>query len=185
MDCSPPGSSVHGILQARILEWLAISFSRGSSQHRIKPASPALAGRFITSEPPGKPSSLEGSFCRHKSAPNTRPWESLRAEHHLSTVYHEGLIWKATACFFLQRPWLELKRKRGGANSRPGKGAAGVCWNTATSQRLVSRPARCPSSWNLIPSLSGCCGCRRPCLSVCFWISLFWNFSETESPLLL
>ena len=32
MDCSPPGSSVHGISQARILEWVAISFSRGSSQ---------------------------------------------------------------------------------------------------------------------------------------------------------
>ena len=31
MDCSPPGSSVHGILQARILEWVAISSSRGSS----------------------------------------------------------------------------------------------------------------------------------------------------------
>ena len=34
MDCSPPGSSVHGISQVRILEWLAISFSRGSSQPR-------------------------------------------------------------------------------------------------------------------------------------------------------
>ena len=34
MDCSPPGSSVHGILQVRILEWVAISFSRGSSQPR-------------------------------------------------------------------------------------------------------------------------------------------------------
>ena len=34
MDCSPPGSSVHGIFQARILEWAAISFSRGSSQPR-------------------------------------------------------------------------------------------------------------------------------------------------------
>ena len=31
MDCGPPGSSVHGILQARILEWVAISFSRVSS----------------------------------------------------------------------------------------------------------------------------------------------------------
>ena len=31
MDCNPPGFSVHGILQARILEWVAISFSRGSS----------------------------------------------------------------------------------------------------------------------------------------------------------
>ena len=34
MDCSPPGFSVHGILQARILEWVAIPFSRGSSQPR-------------------------------------------------------------------------------------------------------------------------------------------------------
>ena len=32
MDCSPPGSSAHGILQARVLEWVAIPFSRGSSQ---------------------------------------------------------------------------------------------------------------------------------------------------------
>ena len=34
MDCNQPDSSVHGILQARILEWLAVSFSRGSSQPR-------------------------------------------------------------------------------------------------------------------------------------------------------
>ena len=34
MDCSPPGSSVHGILQVRILEWVAISSSRGSSRPR-------------------------------------------------------------------------------------------------------------------------------------------------------
>ena len=34
MDCSPPGSSVHGILQARVLEWVAVSFSRSSSRHR-------------------------------------------------------------------------------------------------------------------------------------------------------
>ena len=35
MDCSLPGSSVHGIFQARVLEWIAISFSRGSSQPRV------------------------------------------------------------------------------------------------------------------------------------------------------
>ena len=34
MDCSPPGSSVHGILQAGILEWVAVSYSRGSSRPR-------------------------------------------------------------------------------------------------------------------------------------------------------
>ena len=49
MDCSPPGSSVHGILQARILEWVAISFSRGLFLTKgSNPCllSPALAGRF-------------------------------------------------------------------------------------------------------------------------------------------
>ena len=40
LDCSPPGFSVHGISQARLLEWVAISFSRRSSQPGIKPMSP-------------------------------------------------------------------------------------------------------------------------------------------------
>ena len=54
MDCSPPGSSVHGILQARILEWVAISFSRGSSQSGIDLGSPALQADALPSGPPGK-----------------------------------------------------------------------------------------------------------------------------------
>ena len=41
MDCSLPGSSGHGIFQAIVLEWIAISFSKGSSQPRDKPGSPA------------------------------------------------------------------------------------------------------------------------------------------------
>ena len=51
MDYSPPGSSVHGIFQARIMEWVAIFYFRGSSQLRIEtmsPVSPALAGEFFT-----------------------------------------------------------------------------------------------------------------------------------------
>ena len=49
MNCSLPGSSVHGILQARILEWVAISFSRGFSQPRIHPNWVShIAGRFFT-----------------------------------------------------------------------------------------------------------------------------------------
>ena len=55
VDCSPPGSSVCGILQARILEWVAISFSRDLPNPQIKPTSLALAGRFFTTEPRGKP----------------------------------------------------------------------------------------------------------------------------------
>ena len=59
-DCSPSGSSVHGILQARILEWVAISFSRDLPHPGIECISPALAGKFFTTEPPGKPQVVLG-----------------------------------------------------------------------------------------------------------------------------
>jgi len=52
MDCRPPGSSIHEILQAGIQEWVAIPFSRGSSCPGIKPA---LQADSLTSEPPCKP----------------------------------------------------------------------------------------------------------------------------------
>ena len=55
MEYSPPGSSVQEILQVRILEWLAISFSGGSSQPRNQICISSLAGRFFATEPPGKP----------------------------------------------------------------------------------------------------------------------------------
>ena len=48
VDCSPPGSSVHGILQARVLEWAAISFSRGSSLSRDRNQVSCIAGRHFT-----------------------------------------------------------------------------------------------------------------------------------------
>ena len=58
MDYSPPGSSVHGISQERILEWGAIAFSRGLPNPGLEPSSPALEGRFFTTKPPGKPGTL-------------------------------------------------------------------------------------------------------------------------------
>ena len=48
MDRSPPGSSVHGILQGRILEWVAIPFSRGSAWQRDQTCVSRIAGRFFT-----------------------------------------------------------------------------------------------------------------------------------------
>ena len=51
MDCIPPGSSVHGILQARILEWVAIPFSGRSSQLRDWTQVSCIASRFFTTEP--------------------------------------------------------------------------------------------------------------------------------------
>ena len=52
---SLPDSSVLGISQARILEWVAVFFSRDPPDPRIKPKSPALAGGFFTAKPSGKP----------------------------------------------------------------------------------------------------------------------------------
>ena len=46
--CNPPASSVHGILQARVIEWVAIPFSRGSSQPRDWTQVSCIAGRFFT-----------------------------------------------------------------------------------------------------------------------------------------
>ena len=61
MDYSPPVSSVHEILHERILEWVAISYSRDLPNPGIEPASlviPALTGGFLTTEPPTKIHSL-------------------------------------------------------------------------------------------------------------------------------
>ena len=54
MDCSLPGSSVHGISQARVLEWVVISFSRGSSQPRDQTWVSCIAGGFFTDWATGK-----------------------------------------------------------------------------------------------------------------------------------
>ena len=54
MDSSQPGSSVHGIFQARILDWVAISFSGDLPNPGIEPRSPTLQADTLPSEPPGK-----------------------------------------------------------------------------------------------------------------------------------
>ena len=73
MNYSQPGFSVQGIIQARILEWVAISFSRGSSQPRIEPRSPAFQVDSLPSDLPGKPMfSTRGSKYEREGE---RTWE--------------------------------------------------------------------------------------------------------------
>ena len=67
VDCSPPGSSVHGVLQARILEWVAISFSRGSCWPRDWTQVSCTAGGFTITELARKP-------CVIVSCPYTGLW---------------------------------------------------------------------------------------------------------------
>ena len=89
VDCSPPGSSVHGFSQARMLALVAIFFSRGSSRPRDWTCVSCIAGRFFTTEPPGK--SIIGYCCccwvasvvsnsvrphRPQSTRLPRPWDS-------------------------------------------------------------------------------------------------------------
>ena len=59
-DCNPPGSSVHGIFQARILKWVAFSSSRGSSNPGIKLRSSTWQADSLLSEPPGNPLTIKG-----------------------------------------------------------------------------------------------------------------------------
>ena len=72
MDCSPPGFSVYGISQTRILEWVASSSPGDLPNPGIKPTSPALAGGFFTPEPPGK---LQG--CCYQGVFPWLTWDDL------------------------------------------------------------------------------------------------------------
>ena len=87
MDCSPPGSSVHGILQARILEWVALSFSRGSSWPRDRTHVSCvswIASKFFTTKPSGKPLALLTSCSRSPTAGLQNRARMIEANAHWS-----------------------------------------------------------------------------------------------------
>ena len=73
MDYSPPGSSVHGILQARILEWVTIPFSRGSSWPRDRTRVSCIQNRFFTIWVTGKRSQLEEGNGTNQKVTYKRP----------------------------------------------------------------------------------------------------------------
>jgi len=86
-DCSLPGSSVHGILQARILQWVAISFSGELPDPGMEPSSllsPTLAGGFFSPEPPGKPRQ-KAQFLLYSSL-----LDSNRHSSSLEKYYYNG-----------------------------------------------------------------------------------------------
>ena len=95
-DCSLSGSSVHGISQARILKWVAISFSRGSSQTRGQTCVYCLAGGFFTTEPPGKPKREKANL--QKPLLHNLP-EPLRVQRHrfLDKLQQKRLLGKGMA----------------------------------------------------------------------------------------
>ena len=108
MDCSLPGSSVHEILQARILEWVAISYSRGSSDPGIKPRSPALLTISLSFDPPGNLTEKKGYFklwqvnSSHQKKKEIKP---KRLEKILLIIY---LFFGHKACRILV-PWPNIE----------------------------------------------------------------------------
>ena len=102
LDCSPPGSSVHGIFQARIMEWVAISSPRGSSWPRdwtrfsFSLLSPALQVDSLPAELSGKPTNLPTEDQSHEK--NSGPWFFCHQRH----------CWGKLVCIFLSlTPTLE------------------------------------------------------------------------------
>ena len=107
MDCSLPGSSVHGILQARILKWVAMLFSRGSSWPRNWTQISCLAGRFFTAE---SPRNFYTSYQKHWACLSTF-WKNLNSfifvcccnfKHLVGTYnsqYHNIFVFNFLPCF--------------------------------------------------------------------------------------
>ena len=120
--------SVHGILQARILEWVAISFSRGSSQPRDQ-TQVSYIGRqvLLSTEPPGKPTGRNKTYnCRERKAP---------------------CFWTALAWFPL---WARARLDLGFVSSRwEGEGGRGVDWTLSSPRQ--------PPQGSAQLSRGGCC----------------------------
>ena len=74
VDYNPPGPSVHGFLQARILEWVAIPSPEDFPNPEIKPMSPALQADSLLSEPDGASGKEPSCQCRRYKRPGLSPW---------------------------------------------------------------------------------------------------------------
>ena len=134
MDCSPPGSSVYGILQVRILEWVAISFSRGFSQRRDQICVPCLAGKFFTTEPPGKPK---------ERAANILKWENKERRGIRTASWSWKLRqWGGIMLVLVSELWPKTKIPEKGplvSDSRYDESASGVIKNCNLTQLRLGK----------------------------------------------
>ena len=121
-DCSPPGSSVHGVLQARILEWVTITFSRGSFYPRDRTWVSCIAGRLFAISPPGKSAppqeALKSSVCLSLSCTccwpcNTSRWAAVLTSMGLCyTCWSKApCVWQTSLLEFCAKTHLFVKWK--------------------------------------------------------------------------
>ena len=95
MDCSPPGSSVHDILQSRILEWVTIPVSRRSSQPRDRTWVSCIAGRFFTTWATREAPQLGCRECKYSTLQdNTKLLFRVTLLVHTSTSNEDSQIWR-------------------------------------------------------------------------------------------
>ena len=92
MDCSPPGFPVHGILQARTVEWVAIPSPGDLPNPGIKPESPTLPADSLPSEPPGKLSSSSCCCSLTESCPTLKSHGLQRSQASLSFTISQRLL---------------------------------------------------------------------------------------------
>ena len=147
MDCSPPGSSVHGILHTRILEWDVIPFSRGSTWPGIKPESLELQADSLLSEPLGS---------SQKTCPSPSPqhqWNVILLEYRVfaevsmtwpSDILDSGCILNPMTGVFIR------DTQRGRPCEDESRDCSDVCisWGTPGAPRNLKRK-RSIVSWRL------------------------------------
>ena len=110
MDCSPSGSSIHGILQAKTLMWVAIPFSRGSSQLRGWTQVSCIAGRFFTIWATRKGSVLISNAMvgenRHAGIKQDIPswfWTDSTVRRYTSLSNSENVYWSKVKSLCLRK----------------------------------------------------------------------------------
>ena len=93
MDCNPPGTSVHGILQERILEWVAVPSSRGSSKPRDGTQVSHIAGRFFTVWATREAPLIKAVFLKWRFPETRAYYENVHTKSdHVAKLFLE--IWK-------------------------------------------------------------------------------------------
>ena len=111
MNCGLLSSSVHGLLQARTLDWVAIPFPRDLYDPGTEPGPPASQADSLPSEPPGRPSSMYASYL-------LSVWLSLTNLSHVNLILSPARTKMGRGKFPPPRQWAKVERHRGKTDNR-------------------------------------------------------------------
>ena len=177
MDCSPPGSSVHGIFQAIILEWVAISYSRASFQPRdwtCFSLFPALAGKLFTTASPGKMpfrQQTQHSYNSPKPAPGSLStayvisvWSREAAESECMSWCHTQPFKYVMVAVQVSTPRPQLLPPGSSSAFRPAPGLTPPLWSLASKQTpCVYTPLEGPEANRIFQTWCDWCRRERNC----------------------